>query len=75
VAVAVANQDRGLPYAALLVGALFLVWTYVLNRTRFGRHIYAVGGKAEAARSRRCTRRRGRASRILRISRPDLPAS
>jgi D-xylose transport system permease protein len=47
---AVANQDRGLPYAALLVGALFLVWTYVLNRTRFGRHIYAVGGNAEASR-------------------------
>jgi D-xylose transport system permease protein len=47
---AVANQDRGLPYAALLVGALFLFWTYVLNRTRFGRHIYAVGGNAEASR-------------------------
>ena len=47
---AVANQDRGLPYAALLVGALFLIWTYVLNRTRFGRHIYAVGGNAEASR-------------------------
>ena len=50
IVVAVCNQDRGLPYAALLVGALFLVWTYVLNRTRFGRHIYAVGGNAEAAR-------------------------
>ena len=25
-------------------------WTYMLNRTRFGRHIYAVGGNAEAAR-------------------------
>jgi D-xylose transport system permease protein len=47
---AVANQDRGLPYAALLVGALFLIWTYVLNRTRFGRHIYAVGGNQEASR-------------------------
>jgi D-xylose transport system permease protein len=47
---AVANQDRGLPYAALLVGGLFLIWTYVLNRTRFGRHIYAVGGNAEASR-------------------------
>jgi D-xylose transport system permease protein len=50
VVVAVCNQDRGLPYAALLVGALFIVWTYVLNRTRFGRHIYAVGGNSEAAR-------------------------
>jgi D-xylose transport system permease protein len=50
IVVAVANEDRGIPYAAVLVGALFLFWTYVLNRTRFGRHIYAVGGNAEAAR-------------------------
>ena len=48
--VAIANQDRGIPYAALVVGGLFLFWTYVLNRTRFGRHVYAVGGNAEAAR-------------------------
>ena len=50
IVVAVANQDRGIPYAAVLVGALFLFWTYILNRTRFGRHIYAVGGNQEAAR-------------------------
>jgi D-xylose transport system permease protein len=50
IVVAVANQDRGIPYAAVLVGALFLFWTYVLNRTRFGRHVYAVGGNQEAAR-------------------------
>jgi D-xylose transport system permease protein len=50
IVVAVANEDRGIPYAALVVGALFLAWTYVLNRTRFGRHIYAVGGNTEAAR-------------------------
>jgi D-xylose transport system permease protein len=50
VVVAVANSDRGIPYVGILVGALFIVWTYVLNRTRFGRHIYAVGGNAEAAR-------------------------
>jgi len=48
--VAVCNQDRGLPYVALVVGGLYLIWTFVLNRTRFGRHIYAVGGNAEAAR-------------------------
>ena len=44
------NQDRGVPYALLIVGGLFVFWTYVLNRTKFGRHIYAVGGNAEAAR-------------------------
>ncbi len=50
IVVAVANEDRGIPYAAVLVGGLFLFWTYVLNRTKFGRHVYAVGGNAEAAR-------------------------
>ena len=50
VVVALCNQDRGLPYVALIVGALFVFWTFVLNRTKFGRHIYAVGGNAEAAR-------------------------
>jgi D-xylose transport system permease protein len=48
--VAVANQDRGVPYAGLVVAALFVAWTFVLNRTKFGRHVYAVGGNAEAAR-------------------------
>jgi D-xylose transport system permease protein len=48
--VAVCNENRGLPWAAVVVGILFLVLTYVLNRTRFGRHVYAVGGNAEAAR-------------------------
>jgi D-xylose transport system permease protein len=46
----IVNQDRGVPYVALLVGALLVFWTYVLRRTRFGRHVYAVGGSAEAAR-------------------------
>ena len=50
VIVGVANQDRGVPYAGLVVAGLFVAWTFVLNRTKFGRHIYAVGGNAEAAR-------------------------
>ena len=50
IVVAVANQDRGVPYVGLLVAGLFVAWTFVLNRTRFGRHIYAVGGNAEASR-------------------------
>ena len=50
IVVAVANEDRGVPYSGILVGALMLGLTYVLNRTRFGRHVYAVGGNAEAAR-------------------------
>ena len=50
IVVAFANQDRGIPYVFLVITALYLLWTFVLNRTRFGRHIYAVGGNAEAAR-------------------------
>jgi D-xylose transport system permease protein len=50
IVVAVANSDRGIPYVGILVGALLIFWSYVLNRTRFGRHVYAVGGNAEAAR-------------------------
>jgi D-xylose transport system permease protein len=48
--VAICNHDRGLPVAGLEI-VLFLVgWTYVAKRTTFGRHVYAVGGNAEAAR-------------------------
>jgi D-xylose transport system permease protein len=50
VVVAFANADRGIPYVFLVITGLYILWTFVLNRTRFGRHIYAVGGSAEAAR-------------------------
>jgi D-xylose transport system permease protein len=49
-AVAVANHDRGVPFAGVLVVALLVFWTYISQRTTFGRHVYAVGGNAEAAR-------------------------
>ncbi|HEX2143518.1 MAG TPA: ABC transporter permease [Glycomyces sp.] len=39
----------GVPVVVVLLGALFAVWTFVLHRTRFGRHLYAVGGNREAA--------------------------
>jgi len=48
--VAIANSDRGIPYVFLLVGFLLILWTFVAKRTRFGRHVYAVGGNTEAAR-------------------------
>jgi ABC-type xylose transport system permease subunit len=40
----------GIPYAIPLVVILLLLLTFVLGRTSFGRHVYAVGGNAEAAR-------------------------
>src|SRR3954468_15573820 len=49
-AIAVLNADRGLPLAVLILLGFVLVFQYITTRTRFGRHIYAVGGSAEAAR-------------------------
>ena len=46
----VVNQDRGLPLVVCIVFALVLAFAYVTERTRFGRHVFAVGGNAEAAR-------------------------
>ena len=41
---------QGVPWAVLVVVILLVGLTFVLGRTPFGRHIYAVGGNAEAAR-------------------------
>jgi D-xylose transport system permease protein len=41
---------QGVPWAVLVVLVLVVGLTFVLGRTAFGRHIYAVGGNAEAAR-------------------------
>jgi D-xylose transport system permease protein len=43
-------EIRGIPYVLPMVGLLLIVLTFVLTRTSYGRHIYAVGGNAEAAR-------------------------
>jgi D-xylose transport system permease protein len=59
-AVFLLNQERqrpnapiviqGVPWVVPLVTALVVVLSFMLMRTSFGRHIYAVGGNAEAAR-------------------------
>ncbi|HEY3629344.1 MAG TPA: ABC transporter permease [Jatrophihabitantaceae bacterium] len=40
----------GVPWVVPLILAFFVITTFVLTRTRYGRHVYAVGGNAEAAR-------------------------
>jgi D-xylose transport system permease protein len=50
VAVWVLNDDRGVPLAALILVGFCLFFFYITERTTFGRHIFAVGGNAEAAR-------------------------
>lgn len=57
-AVAVLNQNRstgtkvieGVPLVIPFVITLLFVGTFILDRTKFGRHLYAVGGNPEAAR-------------------------
>jgi D-xylose transport system permease protein len=43
-------SDRGMPLAVLILIAAVAIFAFITTRTRFGRHIYAVGGNAEAAR-------------------------
>nr|WP_199515781.1 ABC transporter permease [Nucisporomicrobium flavum] len=59
-AVAVLTQERsinpliisvkGVPIVAPIIAVVLIVWTFVLGRTTYGRHVYAVGGNKEAAR-------------------------
>jgi D-xylose transport system permease protein len=49
-AVFVLNSDRGVPFAVLLLLGFVVGFDYLLRRTRWGRHVFAVGGNAEAAR-------------------------
>jgi D-xylose transport system permease protein len=46
----VANKDRGVPVAVIILLVFVAAFDFMTRRTRFGRHIYAVGGNAEAAR-------------------------
>ena len=55
--VAICNVNRaaigtleGVPWVIPIVLAVFGVWMVILQRTRFGRYVYAIGGNPEAAR-------------------------
>ena len=57
VVVAVCNVNRahfgvidGLPFIIPIVLVVLFGWTALLQRTRFGRYVYAIGGNPEAAR-------------------------
>ena len=50
VATEVLAADRGVPLALLILLGFIVTFDLITKRTRFGRHIYAVGGNAEAAR-------------------------
>ena len=41
---------QGVPWVVVVILVLLVGLTFILQRTRFGRHVYAVGGNSEAAR-------------------------
>jgi D-xylose transport system permease protein len=41
---------EGVPWFVFIILGVFAAWTFLLQRTRFGRYVYAIGGNAEAAR-------------------------
>ena len=43
-------STRGIPIVVPIILAILIAGTFVLGNTSFGRHLYAVGGNAEAAR-------------------------
>lgn len=49
-AVIITGRDRGIPLVTIILAVFLAFWTFVAAKTRFGRHIYAVGGSPEAAR-------------------------
>lgn len=55
--VAICNVNRanigtieGVPWVIPIVLAIVVAWSVLLQQTRFGRYVYAIGGNAEAAR-------------------------
>jgi D-xylose transport system permease protein len=50
VVICVANLPSGVPQVIPIVLVIVGLWTLLLQRTRFGRYIYAIGGNPEAAR-------------------------
>ncbi len=41
---------EGVPWAIFIVLGVLGAWTFLLQRTRYGRYVYAIGGNPEAAR-------------------------
>ncbi|TXL61353.1 sugar ABC transporter permease [Aeromicrobium terrae] len=48
--VTVLSRADGLPLPVVILGAMLIVAAYVTTRTRYGIHLYAVGGDRDAAR-------------------------
>ncbi|WP_331272282.1 multiple monosaccharide ABC transporter permease, partial [Motilibacter aurantiacus] len=44
-----ANSTGGTPYVLIIVGILVVLYTFIMGKTVFGRHIYAMGGNLQSA--------------------------
>jgi putative multiple sugar transport system permease protein len=40
---------KGIPWTAVIVAVVLVIYNFLLNKTRLGRYIYGIGGNAEAA--------------------------
>ncbi|WOO37221.1 sugar ABC transporter permease [Anaerocolumna sp. AGMB13020] len=40
---------KGIPWTAVIVGIVLVIYNFMLNKTKLGRYIYGIGGNAEAA--------------------------
>lgn len=40
---------KGIPWTAVIVGIVLVIYNFILNKTQFGRSIYGIGGNLEAA--------------------------
>jgi D-xylose transport system permease protein len=49
-AMLILNADRGLPLAVVILVGLVVLFTFLTERLAWGRHVFATGGNAEAAR-------------------------
>jgi D-xylose transport system permease protein len=47
--ISILNSYQGFPVPVFILAVLAVIFTYVLNKTVFGRRVYAIGGNMEAA--------------------------
>ena len=40
---------RGIPWSAVIVGVILVIYTFMLSKTKLGRYIYGIGGNDQAA--------------------------
>ena len=40
---------RGIPWTAVIVGIVLVIYNFMLNKTKLGRYIYGIGGNAQAS--------------------------